>query len=56
MKGKYFAAAGLLLAGLAAFYFLRKRKSATAPEPQTENERHHLTNAFSKAKQVAVGG
>lgn len=55
MKGKYFAAAGLAIMGFALYYFLRKRKTEDL-QPQKENERHHLTNAFAKAKQVAVGG
>jgi LPXTG-motif cell wall-anchored protein len=54
MKGKYFAAAGLAIMGFALYYFLRKRKTEQATAPQKENERHHLTNAFAKAKQVAV--
>lgn len=55
MKGKYLIAAGLAIAGAAAYYFLRKRSKQTYSQPQKENERHHLTNAFSKAKQIAVG-
>lgn len=55
MKGKYFAAAGLALAGFVVYYFLNKRKNSEVVQPQNENERHHLTNAFAKAKQVAVG-
>ncbi|WP_162944578.1 hypothetical protein [Flavisolibacter nicotianae] len=55
MKGKYFAAAGLALAGFVVYYFLNKRKNSEVAQPQNENERHHLTNAFAKAKQVAVG-
>lgn len=54
MKGKYFVAAGLAVAGLAGYYFFRKKAAQTAVQPQKENERHHLTNAFSKAKQIAV--
>ena len=55
MKGKYMIAAGTALAGFAAYYFLQKNKPQPAAQPQKENERHHLTNAFAKAKQVAVG-
>lgn len=55
MKGNYFIAAGLALAGFAVYYFLQKRKTETPSLPQKENERHHLTNAFSKAKELAVG-
>lgn len=56
MKGKYMIAAGTALAGIAAYYFLRNKKAQPAvTPPMKENERHHLTNAFAKAKQVAVG-
>jgi hypothetical protein len=55
MKGKYMIAAGTALAGVAAYYFFRNRKPQPVAQPQKENERHHLTNAFAKAKQVAVG-
>jgi hypothetical protein len=55
MKGKYFVAAGLAIIA-AGVYFWRKQKSTPQTTiPQKENERHHLTNVFSKAKQVAVG-
>lgn len=55
MNAKYVVAAGLAIAGFAGYFFLRRRNSQIAVQPQKENERHHLTNAFSKAKQVAVG-
>lgn len=55
MKGKYMIAAGTALAGFAAYYFLRNKKAQPATPPMKESERHHLTNAFAKAKQVAVG-
>lgn len=55
MKRKYIAVAGLAVAGFVAYYFLGRKKKAMPAQPQKENERHHLTNAFSKAKQVAVG-
>jgi hypothetical protein len=56
MNGKYIAAAaGAAIAGFAAYYFLWRRKSQQPTLPQKENERHHLTNAFARAKQVAVG-
>ncbi|HYO22935.1 MAG TPA: hypothetical protein VER36_11060 [Flavisolibacter sp.] len=55
MKGKYFVAAGLAIIG-AGIYFWKKQKSTPQNNiPERENERHHLTNVFSKAKQVAVG-
>ncbi|HEX8316163.1 MAG TPA: hypothetical protein VF609_14275 [Flavisolibacter sp.] len=55
-KGKYFVAAGLAIIA-AGIYFWRKQKNTPAQSniPERENERHHLTNVFSKAKQVAVG-
>ena len=57
MKGKYIVAAGVsAVVGFALYYFLRKRKAKTTTAPQKESERHHLTNAFAKAKQVATGG
>jgi len=55
MKGKYLIAAGLAVAGLIGYYFLRRKNAPVQMQPQKENERHHLTNAFSKAKQIAVG-
>jgi hypothetical protein len=56
MKGKYIVAAGVsAVVGFALYYFLIKRKAKTAPAPQKQSERHHLTNAFAKAKQVATG-
>ena len=55
MKGKYIAAASAAVAGLAVYYFFGWKKNKPETAPQKENERHHLTNAFAKAKQVAVG-
>jgi hypothetical protein len=55
MKGKYIAAASAAVAGLAVYYFFGRKKAKPVTAPQKENERHHLTNAFAKAKQVAVG-
>jgi hypothetical protein len=55
MKGKYWVAAGLAIIG-AAIYFWQKRKTEVQNTfPEKENERHHLTNVFSKAKKVAIG-
>ena len=54
MKGKYIVAAGVAAVGAALYYFLRKRKAPTSGT-QKESERHHLTNAFARAKQVAIG-
>lgn len=56
MNGKYVAAAaGAVIAGFAAWYFWGRKKPAQPSLPQKENERHHLTTAFAKAKQVAAG-
>lgn len=55
MKGKYLIAAGVAALGATAFYFFSRKKRTAAAPPQKENERHHLTNAFAKAKQVAMG-
>jgi LPXTG-motif cell wall-anchored protein len=54
MNTKYLVAAGLAVAGLASYFFFRKKAAQTAIHPQKENERHHLTNAFSRAKQIAI--
>jgi hypothetical protein len=54
-KENYFVAAGVTIAGFAAYYFLKNRKVQPSAEPIKESERHHLTTAFAKAKQVAVG-
>lgn len=55
MKGKYIVAAGTALAGIAAYYFWQNKQLSKGAQPLKEKERHHLTNAFAKAKQVAVG-
>ncbi len=55
MKGKYIVAAGTAMIGFATYYFLRKKEAQSPVQPQKESERHHLTNAFARAKQVAVG-
>lgn len=59
MKTKLLAAAGVALIVGIAYYFTRRKSTTleTTPQalPQTENERHHLTQAFSKAKRVALG-
>ena len=55
MKGKYFVAAGIAIIGSAVYYFIRKRNARALEQPDKENERRHLTNAFSRAKQVAAG-
>ncbi|HEY1020689.1 MAG TPA: LPXTG cell wall anchor domain-containing protein [Flavisolibacter sp.] len=55
MKGNYAIAAGVAVVGLTLYYFWRKRKEKTPSGFQKESERHHLTNAFARAKQVAIG-
>lgn len=55
MKEKYIIAAGTALAGLAAYFFWQNKKAKKSAQPLKEKERHHLTNAFARAKQVAVG-
>ena len=55
MKGKYFVAAGIAIIGFAIYYFIRRKNAQAETEPDKENERRHLTNAFSKAKEVAIG-
>jgi hypothetical protein len=51
MKTKI-AIAGLALTAI-ALYFFRKRSPKNEQQPVKKS--HHLTNAFSKAKNVAVG-
>jgi len=55
MKGKYVVAAGLALAGVALYTFLRRKNAEEVTQPNKVSERHHLTNAFAKAKQAAMG-
>ena len=55
MKASLFIAAGVAIIATAV-YFLKYRKTANQLViPEKENERHHLTNVFSKAKEIAVG-
>jgi hypothetical protein len=55
MKGKYWVAAGLAVIGAAVYFWLKRKSEVKSTFSGKENERHHLTNVFSKAKQVAVG-
>jgi mannose/fructose/N-acetylgalactosamine-specific phosphotransferase system component IIC len=55
MKAKLLAAAGVALFVAVVYYFKNKKKAQQNNLPRKEAERHHLTNVFSKAKQVAVG-
>jgi len=55
MKGKYLVAAGIAIIATAIYIWRKQKKTPQNNFPQKESERHHLTNVFSKAKQVAVG-
>ena len=55
MKAKLLAAAGVALFVAVVYYFKNKKKVPQNNLPRKEAERHHLTNVFAKAKQVAVG-
>jgi hypothetical protein len=55
MKGNYAIAAGVAVVGFALYYFWGKRRQKTPSGSLKESERHHLTNAFARAKQVAIG-
>jgi uncharacterized protein HemX len=55
MKKSIFIAAGVALAGAAYYFWQSRKKEVVNDKPEKENERHHLTNIFSKAKQVAIG-
>ena len=55
MKGKYFVAAGLAIIAAGVYLWQKRKKAEPHQLPQKENERHHLTNVFSKAKSVAMG-
>ena len=46
--------AGALALGGAAYYFIRKAIGRNETPAQTYQRKHHLTNAFSKAKQRAL--
>ncbi|RYZ30880.1 MAG: LPXTG cell wall anchor domain-containing protein [Chitinophagaceae bacterium] len=55
MKGKYLVAAGLAIIGAGIYFWLKRKNEVKSTFPEKENERHHLTNVFSKAKKVAIG-
>lgn len=55
MKTKLLAAAGVALIVAVVYYFKNRNKAPQNTLPEKENERHHLTNVFSKAKEVAMG-
>ncbi len=46
-----FIAAAVAVAGLAAYFMIRKRNRRN---PEVTQKTHHLTNAFSRAKEYAV--
>jgi LPXTG-motif cell wall-anchored protein len=55
MKASLFIAAGVAIIATAVYYWKFKKKTTEASLPEKENERHHLTNVFSRAKEVAIG-
>lgn len=55
MKAKILIAAGVALVAGAVYYFTNRKKPLQQSLPQKESERHHLTNVFSKAKEIAIG-
>ena len=55
MKGSIFITAGVAIIAAAIYYWRTKHRSLQQTFPEKENERHHLTNVFSKAKEVAIG-
>jgi LPXTG-motif cell wall-anchored protein len=55
MKTSLVVVAGLAIVAAAVYYFRNKKQVETNNYPEKENERHHLTNIFSKAKEVALG-
>ena len=55
MKTKLLIAAGIAAIAAALYYFKNKKRSLQNNLRGKEAERHHLTNIFSKAKQVAIG-
>lgn len=55
MKTSISIGVGIALAAAAYYFWQTKKKVPAVRVPQKENERHHLTNLFSKAKQVAIG-
>jgi hypothetical protein len=55
MKKSVSIVLGLALASTAYYFWQTRKKPSANVLPEKENERHHLTNAFSKAKQVAIG-
>ena len=54
MKGQYWIAAGVAIVAAAVYFWRTKKTVAQNTIPEKENERHHLTNVFSKAKKVAM--
>ncbi len=55
MKIKLLVLGAIGLSSL-VFYLYKKTKAfKIIPQPSKENERHHLTNIFSKAKKLAIG-
>ena len=55
MKASLFIAAGVAIIATAVYYWRTKHRVSEQAFPEKENERHHLTDVFSKAKEVAIG-
>jgi len=55
MKPSLFIAAGIAIIATAVYYWKFRTTTPQNNFPAKENERHHLTNVFSKAKEIAVG-
>ena len=55
MKASIFIATGVAIIAAAIYYWRTKHRTSQQAFPEKENERHHLTNVFSKAKEVAIG-
>ena len=55
MKASVFIAAGVAIVATAIYLLANRKKVTQVHHPEKENERHHLTNVFSRAKEVALG-
>jgi hypothetical protein len=55
MKSSIWIAAGVAIVATAVYFWRRQQSTSPNTIPEKENERHHLTNIFSKAKRMAIG-
>ena len=55
MKASLFIADGVAMIATAVYFWKFRKTAVQTSIPEKENERHHLTNIFSKAKEVAIG-